>query len=103
MSEKFAWYAQPNTLTSHNHVPVTVCSQSRMATNIYVFRPRAAVPAKSISVNDNENGELSVLWIVLHSSPEMNFYQRVGVFVVNKDNVVNVLQIKLCWLMVKIE
>ena len=27
----------------------------------------------------------------------------VGVFVVNKDNVVNVLQIKLCWLMVKIE
>ena len=50
-----------------------------------------------------ENGELRVLWIFLHSSPEMNFYQRVGVFVVNKDNVVNVLQIKLCWLMVKIE
>ena len=50
-----------------------------------------------------ENGELSFLWIILHSSAEMNFYQRVGVFVVNKDNVVNVLQIKLCWLMVKIE
>ena len=50
-----------------------------------------------------ENGELRVLWIFLHSSLEMNFYQRVGVFVVNKDNVVNVLQIKLCWLMVKIE
>ena len=50
-----------------------------------------------------ENGELRFLWIFLHSSPEMNFYQRVGVFVVNKENVVNVLQIKLCWLMVKIE
>ena len=50
-----------------------------------------------------ENGELSFLWIILHSSPEMNFYQKVGVFVVNKDNVVNALQTKLCWLMVKIE
>ena len=42
-----------------------------------------------------ENGELRVLWIFLHSSPEMNFHQRVGVFVANKDNVVNVLQIKI--------
>ena len=42
-----------------------------------------------------ESGELRGLWIFLHSSPEMNFHQRVGVFVVNKDNVVNVLQIKI--------
>ena len=42
-----------------------------------------------------ENGELRVFWIFLQSSPEMNFHQRVGVFVVNKDNVVNVLQIKI--------